>query len=902
MQRKKSMQPFKRTLQSHTDDLFASKNDVAVQDERVLAPEKPEGKASTVTPSMQQYFRLKTAHPECLLFYRMGDFYELFFEDAVKASAALDIALTRRGRHEGKEIPMCGVPVHAYESYLEKLIRAGFKVAIAEQLETPEEAKKRGGKTLVARDVVRIATPGTLTEESLLSARESSYLACVAMVKTQAAVAWLDMSTGEFFVSTVSPAELNALLERIRPRELLVSDHAVEAFVDFEARLTTRPAGMFDAARAEGWLLDAYHLSSLESLQLTEASERIACGVLVDYVHITQKHALPRLDRPKRERAESYMAIDAASQRNLELVERLSGEKQGSLLSVIDRTVTSAGARLLTRLLLAPLMDVAAISERLNTVETLTEAEALRHACRDVLRGVADIERCLSRISLGRGGPRDVLSIKRSLMAARDINGLFERATLNAPPLLQKTWTALRGHDALIDTLERAISEDAGVLTRDGNFIKRGYAPHLDEFVRLRDEGKRLIAALQQRLVQETGIASLKIRYNQILGYYIEITSTHQHRVPSTFIHRQSMSGGIRYITNELSELERSIHEAGEKALKVELDLFEKLCHTVRASDDAIVATARALAQLDVAMGLAELAASEMLTKPVVDDSLTFDIHKGRHPVVENSLKRKHEPFIGNDCSLSEGQSLWLLTGPNMAGKSTFLRQNALIAILAQMGSFVPAQRAHIGVIDRLFSRVGAADDLARGHSTFMVEMVETATILHHATPRSFVILDEIGRGTATYDGLALAWAVIEHVHNAIHARTLFATHYHELTTLEGTLSALSCHTMNVKEWQGRLVFLHEVISGHAQRSYGIHVAKIAGLPEAVIHRAEVLLAGFEADGTHALPQARPAPPVATVHPLLKTLEEVQPDALTPREALELLYTLKKTLTMVKDS
>ncbi len=890
------MPQLKGLSQSHTTDLFASKNDVAVQDERPVAPEIGTVKPASVTPSMQQYFRLKEAHEGCLLFYRMGDFYELFFDDAVKASATLDIALTRRGSHEGKEIPMCGVPVHAYESYLEKLIRAGFKVAIAEQMETPEEAKKRGGKTLVARDVVRIATPGTLTEESLLSARESNHLACVAIAEKNAAVAWLDMSTGEFFVSTVSLPELPTQLERIRPRELLVAESAAEHVVTFEARLTFRPAGMFEEVRASAWLKEAYSLSSLESLQLTERAERIACGVLVDYVNITQKQNLPRLDRPKRERTDAYMAIDAASQRNLELIERLSGEKQGALLSVMDRTVTSAGARLLARLLLAPLMDVAIIRERLNAVEVLKNAHGLRSECRDMLRTVADIERCLSRISLNRAGPRDLLAIKRSLIAARTINGMFERARLGeVPALLKQAWDALRGHDALIDKLHSAIDEDAGMFARDGNFIKRGFAPHLDEFVRLRDEGKRLIANLQQRLIHETGIASLKIRYNQVLGYYIEITSTHQHRVPNHFIHRQSMAGALRYVTNELSELERGIHESGEKALKVELELFDQLCTSVRTQEDAVVATARALAQLDVAMGLAETAEDEMWVKPVVDDSLTFEIKGGRHPVVEMSLKKKHEPFIGNHCSLNETNSLWLLTGPNMAGKSTFLRQNALIAILAQMGSFVPAQSAHIGVIDRLFSRVGAADDLARGQSTFMVEMVETATILHHASLRSFVILDEIGRGTATYDGLALAWAVVEYMHNATGARTLFATHYHELTELEATLSKLSCHTMNVREHNDRLVFLHEVIPGSAHRSYGIHVAKIAGLPQPVIKRAEELLRGFEQHHPHTIVRETKAPSQERATSALeKALEAIKPDNLSPREALELLYQLKK--------
>ncbi len=898
------MSPFKRSLQSHTDDLFASKNDVAVQDECVSAiPESPKNhaeKPAVVTPSMQQYFRLKTQHPECLLFYRMGDFYELFFDDARAAAAALDIALTRRGSHEGKEVPMCGVPVHAVEHYLEKLIRAGFKVAIAEQLETPDEAKKRGSKALVARDVVRIATPGTLTEETLLPARESNHLASVALVSGMASVAWMDMSTGEFFVTTVPPTELPTLLERIRPRELLAAESYAPGALRDGTVLTRRPDGMFDDARASGWLCAAYGVTSLATLQLETPAQRIACGVLVDYVQLTQKHALPRLDRPRCETAGEVLVIDAASQRNLELVMCLNGQKQGALLATIDRTVTPAGGRLMERWLLAPLRDPAAIGARLAAVAALKTHASVRDACRERLGGVGDLERCLSRVSLRRAGPRDLLAIARSLKAARDINAVFLGAHLSAPPeALVRVWDALRGHDALSATLEAAVREDAGVFTRDGNFIKPGFAPPLDQFVHLRDDGKRLIAAHQQRLVQETGIASLKIRYNQILGYYIEITSTHQHRVPNHFIHRQSMAGALRYVTPELSELERGIQEASQKALKFEWSLFEDLCAQVLEQQNAIIATARALAELDVLSGLAALAVEGNWVEPVVDMSLAFRVERGRHPVVEASLKRSHTSFVANDCQLEEGRSLWLLTGPNMAGKSTFLRQNALIAVLAQMGSFVPAQAAHIGVVDRLFSRVGAADDLARGHSTFMVEMVETATILHHATPRSLVILDEIGRGTATYDGLALAWAVMEHLHDVTQARTLFATHYHELTALEQELPRLACHTMHVKEWEGALVFLHEVRAGHAHRSYGIHVATLAGLPAAVIARARTLLAGFEQNGAPAVPPPTPlvAASAAVTLAWADALRALEPDSLSPKEALDALYRLKKMLT-----
>lgn len=857
----------------------------------------------SATPAMQQYLQLKRAHADYLLFYRMGDFYELFFDDAVKASAILDIALTKRGKHAGEDIPMCGVPVHSHDTYLEKLILSGCKVAICEQMETPEEAKKRGYKAVVNREVVRIVTPGTITEDTLLDARQSNYLAGLAGSTHDLALSWLDISTGEFSVSAVTPATLSSELARIDPREVLVAESLVHlpALEDWKARLTIQPDNVFDARRAERQLKETYAVTSLDVFGQFGAPMLSACGALLDYVKLTQKDAAPRLDAPKIQRTAEHMLIDAASQRNLELMMTLSGSRRGSLFSVMDETITSAGARLLAGMLVAPSTDVALINARLDNVSCFFEQAELRAIIRAYLKECSDIERALSRLSLKRGGPRDMLAIMGGLQAAHQVRMQLEKAEL--PEGLERLRDRLGGHEILIEKLKCAIKQDCGLLARDGGFIADGYNAVFDELRTLRDESKRLIVALQQKYIDKTGINTLKIRFNNVLGYYIEITQTHQSKVTEDFIHRQTLVGNLRYTTVELSELERKISEAADRALKVELELFAELLAEIEQSASRIIDTARALAAVDVFAGLAELAVSRRYVRPQVDSSAAFDVKAGRHPVVEASLKG--EPFIGNGCNLEDKQRLWLLTGPNMAGKSTFLRQNALIAILAQMGSFVPAEAARIGVVDKLFSRVGAADDLARGRSTFMVEMVETATILHQATARSLVILDEIGRGTATFDGLSIAWATIEHLHNNTKCRTLFATHYHELTGLTDSLPQLSCHTMKVKEWKGELVFLHEVGDGAADRSYGIHVAKLAGLPAGVIARAGEILHQLEQQqvGAKHLPASLPlfsytqATAVDEKAESLKAeIQALNPDTLSPKQALEALYKLRELL------
>lgn len=869
------------------------------------------------TPMMQQFLTIKQEHRDYMLFYRMGDFYELFFDDAIKAAELLDIALTKRGKHAGEDIPMCGVPVHSAEGYLERLIAKGQKVAICEQTEDPAEARKRGSKSVVRREVVRIVTPGTITEDTLLDARTANYLAAIAKVAQAWALAWVDISTGDFHVMELEPRQLAMELARLQPKEIMINDalfaaeELAELWREYKDRLTIQPNSFFDSQKGERLLKAEYNIAVLDSFGALTRADIAACGALLDYVKLTQKLALPRLDAPNKETTSHFMAIDAATRSNLELMQTLSGTRKGSLLATIDRTVTAAGARLLAQHLSTPLTEPLFINERLNAVEYCVDEVTLRDNIRLALRECPDLERALSRLCLGRGGPRDLLAVLAGLKTAQTIKAMLNSVSAPLPQLIEHYRTRLGSFEHEMDTLKRALKEEVGMLARDGGFIREGYHGALDNFRTLRDEARRVIAQLQSRYQQETGINGLKIKHNNVLGYFIEITALHEKKVLPSFIHRQTLANNMRYSTVELAELERNISEAADKSLKLELELYAELVGMIQQKAESITQAARALAGLDVSASHAELAVQLRYIRPKVDDSTAFDIQGGRHPVVEAHLQKNGEhAFVGNHCNLADTQRLWLLTGPNMAGKSTFLRQNALIAILAQIGSFVPADYAHIGVVDKLFSRVGAADDLARGRSTFMVEMVETATILNNASERSLVILDEIGRGTATYDGLSIAWAVVEYLHNVNACRALFATHYHELTVLAETLPALAPHSMKVKEWKGEVVFLHEVMAGAADRSYGIHVAKLAGLPKGVISRANAILAGLESDkggrtprladtmplfafgAAHHEPTHEPAP-----SPVEEALKTINPDELTPKAALETLYALKAQMS-----
>jgi DNA mismatch repair protein MutS len=887
--------------------------------EKEIPPVLAEGERAT--PMMAQYLEVKRAYPDCLLFYRMGDFYEMFFADAEAASKALDITLTKRGRHLDQDIPMCGVPIHAAEAYLARLIRQGFRVAVCEQMEDPVEARKRGNKGPVKRDVVRVVTPGTLTEDGLLDARRNNYLACLAEISGSWALAALDISTGAFSVEPLAasgtsgspvPGTISAALARLEPSEILLPDRLLEraslvdTLSDWKERLTPLPGSRFDSENARRRLMQLYGVATLDGLGSFGRAEIAASGTLIDYVDLTQKGKLPRLGLLTRRGAGQIMEIDAATQRNLELVRGFSGERKGSLLAVIDRTVTGTGARTLTSWLVAPLTDIAAITARQDAVGWFVADGEARLATRQILAEIADLERALARLSLGRGGPRDLAAIRDGLVAARRLAARLVQGTI-APALLAQAAGQLAGDvgdSGLIDRLTRGLAPELPLFARDGGFMAPSYSAELDELIELRDGGRRLIADLQARYAAETGISGLKIRHNAVLGYFIEVTQTHADKLREPFIHRQSLAGSARFTTVELGELETKVARAGDSALALELRLFEELVEAAKARADAIQATAQAIGLVDTVAALGSLAAERFYVRPSVDMSLGFAIAGGRHPVVEASLPAG--AFVANGCDLRPEQRLWLITGPNMAGKSTFLRQNALIAILAQMGSFVPADGCEIGIVDRLFSRVGAADDLARGRSTFMVEMVETAAILNQAGPRALVILDEIGRGTSTFDGLSIAWATVEHLHDQITCRALFATHYHELNTLAGRLPGLSPHAMRVKEWQGDVVFLHEVAAGAADRSYGIHVAKLAGLPASVIARAETVLELLQssdrrgpltrlADDLPLFSAARPAEPPAPSQ-LEQALAALNPDEMSPRDALEALYRLRATL------
>jgi len=915
----------------------------AIESGAIESGDKKPGRAqvAAATPMMQQYLAIKEQAREALLFYRMGDFYELFFEDAVQAAAALDITLTKRGKHGDEDIPMCGVPFHAYETYLAKLIRAGFNVAICEQMENPAEAKKRGSKSVVRREIVRTITPGTITEETLLDARSNNFLGAVAFLRggEEASIAWVDVSTGELCVTPTSPMQFVTDISALGLRELVAPDGEGEIaplLREIEAcvALSLQPAPMFNSISGRQRLQAAFDVASLDGFGVFSHADCAALGALLAYIELTQVGRLPALRTPRRIQTSELMAIDAVTRASLEIVEKQSGERKGALLWAVDRTVTGAGARLLASRLTAPLTDARIINQRYDDVEYFVDAVECRHGVREVLRKTPDLARALSRLSLGRGGPRDLAAIRDALIKGRRVvRAISQTPPQTLPqtppqtpslktlsPLLLTTLKAVEGAaareeiSALIRELTDALSEDVPMLARDGGFIAKTYDAGLDNVRVLRDESRRVIAGLESQYRDETGVKALKVKHNNVLGYFVETPPSHGDKLMAPpfdkrFIHRQTLVSAVRFTTVELADLDSKVARARDEALAREIEIFNRLVAQTLQNKAALSEAAAALAAIDVSAALAELAVCENYVRPVVDDTLAFEIVGGRHPVVEKAVQSGGEgSFIANDCKLSDNNEahLWLITGPNMAGKSTFLRQNALIAILAQAGAFVPAQTAHIGVIDRVFSRVGAADDLARGRSTFMVEMVETAAILNQASARALVVLDEIGRGTSTFDGLSIAWAAVEHLHETNRCRGLFATHYHELTALSERLARLFNMSMKVREWKGDVVFLHEVARGPADRSYGVAVARLAGLPQTVISRAEEVLALLEAqkrDGGQIdeLPlfaaahgATGPAPDLAAqATPLKIALDELQPDALTPRQALDTVYRLK---------
>jgi DNA mismatch repair protein MutS len=875
-----------------------------------------------MSPVMAQYWEIKQQYPACLLFFRMGDFYELFFEDAVCASKALDIALTKRGKQEGEEIPMCGVPAHTYETYLARLIQKGFKVAVCEQMEDPETAKKRGAKGPLRRDVVRVVTAGTLTEDGLLEARQNNFLVALSpLMQKVIGVGAIDLSTGVFLIEETTPEGLASLLARLNPAEIVLPDRLLEepglyeTFAAWKKKLSPLPQARFDGQNNRRRLEEVYQVQTLDAFGTFTEGEIRAAGALVDYIHITQKSALKMIERPRKISSQAILMIDPATRRSLELEVTLSGQRQGTLLDAIDGTLTAAGGRLLSLRLNAPLTNATAIAQRLDMVTFFREARDVRDQVRQALKLCPDMERALSRINLGRGSPRDLAALRDGLTQAEGIQKLLALQKMPSP--LSRESDRLGGHLTVLDRLSRALAESLPPHARDGGFIAPGYHEGLDTYRTLRDDSFSLIQKLQAEYIAKTGINTLKIRHNNVIGYHVDIGPSHAQKLAlakageaEEFIHRQTLGSSIRYTTVALSELERQIEAAAHQALALELQLFADLIGEIQGRAPEILQTCRALASIDVAAAFADLAARENYVRPLVDDSLVFEVKEGRHPVVEAALKTVSDtPFVANSCRMDEATRLILMTGPNMAGKSTYLRQNAVIILLAQMGSYVPAASAHIGIVDRIFSRVGAADDLAAGRSTFMVEMVETAAILHQATSRSFVILDEIGRGTATFDGLSIAWAVVESLCNVNKCRALFATHYHELTQLTKNLPMMVCATMRIKEWNGDVIFLHEVVPGCADKSYGIHVAALAGLPALAVERAGQVLETLEksrkdapeipaAAAPFAVPPASfenfgpTSLPAASSH-VEEALRALVLDDLSPRQALEELYRLR---------
>ncbi len=893
---------------------------------------KSAGDDERVTPMMAQYIEIKAANPGSLLFYRMGDFYEMFFEDAEIASRALGIVLTKRGKHGGQDIPMCGVPVERADDYLQRLIALGHRVAVCEQMEDPAEARKRGAKSVVQRDVVRLVTPGTITEERLLDPARPNLFLAIARVRVSDhewvyGLASVDISTGAFSVMETGEAGLSSAIARIEPSEIVASETICddgERFAllkEFGVSVTPMARGTAENG-ADRRLTEFFGLATLDGLGALGRAEVAAAALAVAYVQKTQIGARPALALPQRLSRSSSMEIDAATRANLELTRTLSGSRDGSLAATIDMTVTPSGGRLLLERLAGPLTDVAEIVRRQDAVEFFVARQGVRGDMRAALKATPDFARALSRLALQRGGPRDLAALRDGLVAARGASVLLQSIVQLPEIVAGAAQDAGSIDEALERELGKALAEELPLNKRDGGFVCAGYDAELDEARALRDQSRRVIASLQARYIEQAETKQLKIKHNNFLGYFFEVPQTHGERLlrppfNETFIHRQTMAGAMRFSTTELAELEARIASAADRAIARELGIYETLTARLLDTSDQIKQAAHALAQIDVSAALAELADQRSWTRPRVDGSLAFAIDGGRHPVVEAALKARGEAFVANDTELGPAAGktdtpgrIAVITGPNMAGKSTYLRQNALIAILAQMGAYVPARMAHLGIVDRLFSRVGAADDLARGRSTFMVEMVETAAILNQAGERSFIILDEIGRGTATFDGLSIAWATLEHLHERNRARALFATHFHELTQLAKKLPRLVNLTMRVTDHNGQVIFLHEVAPGAADRSYGIQVARLAGLPEDVVERAHGLLTEFEASERGApvtrmvddLPLfARAAKPVEVPAPdrmafdrLQKAIDAIDPDALSPRAALEAIYMLKR--------
>jgi DNA mismatch repair protein MutS len=851
------------------------------------------------TPMMKQYLTIKSQYPECILFYRMGDFYEMFFEDAITASNILGITLTKRGKHENLDIPMCGVPYHSSDNYLQTLISKGLKVAICEQIESPQEAKKRGYKAVVKREVVRIITPGTITEENLLNSRSSNYLMSIIKDQNEVVLAFADISTGELATLITNLDSLNAELSRLNPAEILISEqiykdpHFLNTLGEHRKIITSQVSSFFEFNKCLRRFKDQYQVLVLDSFGDFSKNQICAIGSLLEYINLTQKRNEIKIDFPKSYNSQNFMIIDQATRNNLELTNSNSPTKENSsLLHAIDNTKTNMGGRLLRSYLSSPLLDISIINTRLDLVEFFVKQRDILGNIQDILSSISDTERAISRLLLLRGSARDMLALKNDLVAYQTLKKFLYQNCSEIISILENHLNYLDGFDQLISIIDKAIIDEPPLLIRDGGFIKKGFDHKLDQLFEINQNSNLKIQELKQKYANITGISNLKITKNNILGYFIEVTPSNLNRINQDhFILRQSMVNASRFTTIELRNLEEDISNSTSKIISIELEIYDKLLETIASLRENISIAAKSIAVIDYSVSLAHLAAENNYSRPEIVEDKSFVVKNCRHPVVENFLKQQNKEYTPNDIDFNANTQVMLLTGPNMAGKSTYLRQNAICAILAQIGSFIPASYGKIGIVDRVFSRVGASDDLAGGKSTFMVEMVETATILNQASNRSLVIVDEIGRGTSTYDGLAIAKSILEHIANKINCRTIFATHYHELVSIENEISSIKNYTVEIKEWNSNIIFLHKVIPGFVDKSYGIHVAQLAGLPKSVLIRANQILESLE--GRNINFQIPHQLNKTTESQLVKELKEINIDDFSPRQALDFIYKLK---------
>ncbi len=846
---------------------------------------------SILTPMMKQYLGIKSAHKDYLLFYRLGDFYELFFEDAQVASKILDIVLTKRGKQNGDNIPMCGVPYHSATHYINRLLKKGYSIAICEQLESPEEAKKRGYKSVVRREVMQIITPGTLMEEKLLDSKNTNYLTSIAEEKGNYSIAWVELTTGDFYVTTCSKNQVVNEISRLSPKEVLVSYKLSSdpIFMNYKNIITVRSNNIYDHKNCLQRIVQYYNVNSIKSLGEFSKEQLVSAGALIEYIIHTQKNNLPKLKVLQKLEREYFVEIDASTRINLEL-DKNSINKEFNLLNVIDKTITSAGARLLKTRLNSPLKNSSVINKRLDCVSFFYNKTELRTKIREYLKFFPDVQRSLSKIFINKAIPRDLDIIKNGLKISTMISELLRINGENLIDGINSLISQIYGYNQLVDELEQALIPCDNIIENQA-FIKKGYNKYLDELYDLKYNSNQTINELRDKYRHKTGVQNLKIAKNNIFGYFVEVTSLNSSKLDEKlFIHKQTLGNSVRFFTDELKNLENIILNCDTKITNLEKEIFCKLCDKVKHYFDEINLVIDSIANLDFYSALSEIAIQNKYIRPIVDDSNTFFIEEGRHSVVENFQR---ENFIPNSANITDEEKIWLITGPNMAGKSTFLRQNALICILAQIGSYVPAKRVHIGVVDKIFSRIGAADNIAKGESTFMVEMTETAYIINNVTEKSFVILDEIGRGTSTHDGISIAWAVLEYLYNHINCRALFATHYHELTQLNNKLARIANYTMEVKEWNKDIIFLHKIIPGVADSSYGIHVAELAGLPKKVINSAKQILTNFEKKEPVQVKDNYQEDIVYKENEILKILKNVDINNITPIEAQKILYELK---------